>query len=346
MRFNAVDLFCGAGGLTCGLERAGIRVLAGIDIDPDCQFAYEHNNNSKFILKGLSAVSTEEISSLYPKRGFRLLVGCAPCQPFSKYTQGRNKGRDGRWSLLTTFAELITGVRPHIVSMENVTELTRHAIYDEFIFTLKELGYHVTEHKVNCVEYGIAQTRERLVVFASQFGPIPIIPPTHKSADASCVRDVIGRLEPIAAGGRSRQDRLHCASHLSEINLKRIRSSVPGGSWSDWDDDLIAACHKKETGRTYRGVYGRMEWDRPSPTITTQFYGFGNGRFGHPDQDRGLSIREAALLQSFPRTYQFFPSHEPIRFKSAGRMIGNAVPVRLGVVVGESIIRHLEAHLA
>jgi DNA (cytosine-5)-methyltransferase 1 len=230
--------------------------------------------------------------------------------------------------------------------MENVTELTRHAIYDEFIFTLKELGYHVTEHKVKCAEYGVAQTRKRLVVFASQFGPISIIPPTRKSDDAPSVRDVIGKLEPIAAGGQSRQDRQHCASKLSEINLRRIRSSVPGGSWRDWDRDLIAACHMKETGRTYPGVYGRMEWDRPAPTITTQFYGFGNGRFGHPDQDRGLSVREAALLQSFPRAYRFFPPHEPIQFKTAGRMIGNAVPVRLGAIVGKSIIRHIEAHHA
>jgi DNA (cytosine-5)-methyltransferase 1 len=274
-----------------------------------------------------------------------VLVGCAPCQPFSKYTQGQDKERgDDRWSLLTRFADLIAGVRPDVISMENVATLTQHGVYDEFICTLKELEYQVSEYKVSCVKYGIAQNRERLVVLASRLGPISLIKPTHTKHQFRSVRDIIGNLEPITAGGRSERDRIHCASTLSETNQKRIKASRPGGTWKDWDEELIAPCHRKESGKTYRGVYGRMDWDKPAPTITTQFYGFGNGRFGHPEQDRALSIREAALLQTFPRHYKFFPPRAPVRFKSAGRMIGNAVPVRLGLVVGRSIIRHIEAH--
>ena len=136
---------------------------------------------------------------------------------------------------------------------------------------------------------------------------------------------------------------MHAASKLSPLNVERIRASRPGGTWRDWPEHLVAACHRKETGRTYPGVYGRMEWDSPSPTLTTQYYGFGNGRFGHPDQERAISLREGAILQGFPTSYSFVPDGGPIHFKALGRMIGNAVPVTLGEVIGRSINQHLGA---
>ncbi|MEK7357168.1 MAG: DNA cytosine methyltransferase, partial [Bdellovibrionota bacterium] len=124
----------------------------------------------------------------------------------------------------------------------------------------------------------------------------------------------------------------------------RIQHSKPGGSWRDWPDELIAKCHRKKKGRTYPSVYGRMKWDAPSPTITTQFYGFGNGRFGHPEQNRAISLREGSILQTFPRDYVFVKPGDEYRFKVIGRLIGNAVPVRLGEVIGNTIKLHLSQH--
>jgi DNA (cytosine-5)-methyltransferase 1 len=145
----------------------------------------------------------------------------------------------------------------------------------------------------------------------------------------------------LIAGGSDPNDSLHRASSLSKLNLERIKASKPGGSWRDWDKSLLAECHRKQSGKTYPGVYGRMEWDTPAPTITTQCFGYGNGRFGHPEQDRAISLREAAILQTFPEDYCFLPHTERISFSRIGRMIGNAVPVRLGEVIALSILSHL-----
>ena len=155
------------------------------------------------------------------------------------------------------------------------------------------------------------------------------------------VRDAIGSLSPIKAGSAHEDDALHTASKLSSLNLERIRASQPGGTWRGWPEYLIAECHRRRTGHTYPGVYGRMAWDVPTPTITTQFFGFGNGRFGHPEQDRAISLREGAILQGFPQKYAFAPDNTRIHFKALGRMIGNAVPVTLGRTIGHSIMRHI-----
>lgn len=156
------------------------------------------------------------------------------------------------------------------------------------------------------------------------------------------VRDAIGHLQPIAAGEVCKEDLLHRSSSLSNINVRRIRQSVPGGTWRDWDDDLKLNCHKKKSGHTFPSVYGRMEWNKPSPTITTQFYGYGNGRFGHPEQNRAISLREGAILQSFPDDYIFIDDEHPARKRELGTHIGNAVPVELGRAIGISIQRHLD----
>jgi len=133
------------------------------------------------------------------------------------------------------------------------------------------------------------------------------------------------------------------APSLSPLNLRRIKASRPGGTWRNWPPELQAACHRKTTGATYPSVYGRMEWDRPAPTITTQCFGYGNGRFGHPEQDRAISLREAAMLQTFPEMYAFAPPGASIKFNKMGRLIGNAVPVRLGEVIAQSLIGHANA---
>jgi DNA (cytosine-5)-methyltransferase 1 len=159
------------------------------------------------------------------------------------------------------------------------------------------------------------------------------------------VRDEIGGLPKLKSGAADPDDPLHRTRDLSEINLKRIRASVPGGTWEQWPEDLRSPCHRKKSGATFRNVYARMEWDKPAPTITTLSYNFGTGRFGHPEQDRGLSLREAAMLQGFPSTYRFVAEDDPVYFNPLGRLIGNAVPPPLGKAVGEAVRAHALAQV-
>jgi DNA (cytosine-5)-methyltransferase 1 len=346
---TAIDLFCGVGGLTRGLLDAGVRVAAGFDVDEKCHFPYEHNNpGTKFYNKSVTELTYRNLIRHYPKGQARILVGCAPCQTFSKYTQGIKNHRDPKWTLLRDFGRLVRELRPEIVSMENVPELQRYRIFDDFMSILADGGFHYTEDPskwiVYCQDYGIPQYRHRLVIVASRLGQIELIPPTHGPDRYRTVRDALRKLPLLSAGEVCKTDPLHRASRLSDLNLRRIRVSRPGGTWRDWPYRLRADCHREETGTHYSSVYGRMEWNKPSPTITTQFYGFGSGRFGHPEQDRGLTLREGAILQSFPRRYQFVAPDGNYHFKKIGRMIGNAVPVRLGVVIGKTIAKHLAEH--
>lgn len=340
----AIDLFCGIGGLTKGLSLSGINVQAGIDIDDSCRFAYEKNNNAKFINYDITALNGEQLMELYPDNAIRILVGCAPCQPFSKYTNRYRKDgpTDDKWKLLYSFSRLIEEVSPEIVSMENVPELEKETVFSDFVSKLKSLNYYVSQRVVYCPEYGVPQSRKRLVLLASRLGKIQLIPPLFDSDHYPTVRQAIGNLPALQNGEQDSTDSLHRSCRLSSINLKRIRQSTPGGTWRDWDEELQLKCHKKSSGKSYSSVYGRMCWDEPSPTITTQFYGYGNGRFGHPEQDRALSLREGAILQSFPPDYIFVDDEHPSNRRELGIHIGNAVPVELGRAIGISIQQHLQ----
>jgi DNA (cytosine-5)-methyltransferase 1 len=339
---DAVEIFCGIGGSTRGLLDAGVQVVAGYDIDDSCKYAYEYNNKPvKFIAKSVADITKAEIDQHYPEDAWRVLVGCAPCQPFSRYTQGNDNTKDEKWGLLYHFGRLIEEVQPDVVSMENVPDLKKHKVYADFCDLLIRNNYNFSESNVFCPDYGIPQNRTRLVLFASRLGPIEIIPKTHLPKKYRTVKDAIGKLPPIKSGEVYGKDKLHQSVRLTEINIERIRSSKPGGTWRDWPEELVADCHKDKKGKTYPSVYGRMRWDEPSPTITTQFYGFGNGRFGHPQQDRAISLREGAILQTFHKEYRFIEPKREISFKEVGKMIGNAVPVRLGKIVGKTILNHI-----
>lgn len=337
-----VDLFCGAGGLTHGLISRGVKVVAGIDVDEACRYPFEANNAAQFINQDVSRITPKRLNELFGGAEIKILAGCAPCQPFSTYAQRYDVIGSPRWGLLYQFGRLVKGTRPDLVTMENVPSVTKHAVFDDFVEALQKMGYHVHEEFVDCSQYGLPQKRRRMVLLASRLGPIELATP--KLGHVTTVRKAIGRLKPIAPGETHPNDPLHVASKLSELNLERIRASHPGGTWRDWPEHLVAECHRRETGHTYPGVYGRMVWDEPAPTLTTQFYGFGNGRFGHPEQDRAISLREGAILQGFPKNYSFVPRGAPIHFKALGRMIGNAVPVTLGEVIGQSISSHLGSH--
>ena len=337
-----VDVFCGAGGLSHGFKLEGFNVCAGIDIDASCRHAYEHNNGARFVEKNVANVRGADVRSLFAKGQPRILVGCAPCQPFSTYNRKRT---DDKWKLLGEFARLVREARPDVLSMENVPRLTNFhggELLHGFLRKLEDAGYAVWSRVVDCAAYGVPQTRKRLVVLASRVGSIELVPPTHAPGCYRTVRDAIGDLPPIAAGERAPDDPLHRASRLSAVNLARIQAAKPGQTWHDWDARLVAKCHRKRSGRWYQSVYGRMSWDAPAPTITTQCYGFGNGRFGHPKQDRAISLREAARLQTFSRDYQFFAPNERWTISSAARSIGNAVPVSLARAVARSVAQTLE----
>jgi len=342
IKINAVDLFCGAGGLTYGLNSGGINVLAGIDLDPACEYPYSTNNSAKFILKNIADVSGEEIKQFFPKNEYSLLAGCAPCQAFSSYTQAKKIPHNAKWSLIRHFLRLIGEIKPDFVTMENVSNLTKEQIFCEFVSKLEANKYYVWYNIVNCSQYGVPQKRQRLVLIASRIKRIGLLD-CCQTAPVT-VREAIGNLPPLMSGEVSLHDNLHKASALSPLNLKRIRASRPGKTWRDWPDELVAECHRLDSGKTYPGVYGRMEWDDVSPTITTQFFGFGNGRFGHPEQDRALSLREGAILQTFPPSYKFVRPEVQATMKTIGRLIGNAVPVKLGESIAKSLLKSLSKH--
>jgi len=343
VRVGAVDLFCGAGGLTHGLQKEGIDVRLGVDIDPACEYPYVANNKVSFLRKSVTELRAEDLAPSFEGSTIRLLAGCAPCQTFSRYNQKAGPD-DARWRLLDEFSRLVGGVAPELVTMENVPGLMGQEVFSEFVQRLQKLEYFVYYEVVLCSEYGMPQQRQRLVLLASKLGPIKLLDPKQVRWKKTDVRNAIGKLPPLAHGEINKRDPLHQCAELSDLNLRRIRASVPGGSWKDWDKEIVAKCHRKKTGKTYPSVYGRMKWDEPSPTMTTQFFGFGNGRFGHPEQDRAISLREGAILQSFPKSYKFTAPGEPIFRKTLGRLIGNAVPVRLGELIGRSIHAHVSEH--
>lgn len=343
MPAQVIDLFCGVGGLTRGLLDAGLDVIAGFDNDPTCQFTYEYNNEVEYNVRNIREVTGAEIDNLYAPNAIKILVGCAPCQPFSqmRFKLKDANQQDDKYNLLLEFGRLIEETHPSIISMENVPQIRETEIYQQFLSILQNNGYHIDAKVVFCPDYGIPQTRRRFVLIGSLLGPIHLIEPTHNRQEVH-VRDFIENLPPIEAGETDPQDPMHRSATLSEKNLMRIRASTPGGTWRDWPEELRCECHKKESGQTYSSVYGRMTWEQIGPTITTQFYSYGTGRYGHPEQDRALSLREGALLQTFPQNYNFINPNTDFVFGDIARHIGNAVPVRLGEVIGTSILNHLD----
>jgi DNA (cytosine-5)-methyltransferase 1 len=340
-RIEAIDLFCGVGGLSCGLRSAGVRVVAGIDLDAACQYPYKANHpGAKFLLEDVAELTGAELEGLWTPGAVRLLAGCAPCQPFSSYANTKVAADTTKWGLLFQFGRLVSETRPDLVTMENVPGLAGEAPFKNFLRTLQDLGYRVCHGVLNAADFGAPQQRKRLVLLASLLGGAVKLPePTHAGpARWVTVREAVDQLPAIADGETCSTDPLHKASELSPLNKKRVRASRPGGTWRDWPAELVAACHRKESGKHSAGVYGRMEWDKPAPTMTTLCIGYGNGRFGHPQQHRGISLREAAIFQSFPAKYKFVAPGAPVMAKPLARLIGNAVPPKLGAAVGRALL--------
>ena len=342
-KIEVIDLFCGIGGLTNGLKKAGLNISKGYDINPYFKYGYEKNNKAKFICQDIREIKGQEIFD--KKSKIKILVGCAPCQPFSIYTTKYkyNKDNNSSWNLLNEFLRVIEESKPQIISFENVPNLKNKKIFEGFIESLKKMKYEISYKIVNCIEYGIPQSRKRIVLLASKYGDIKLVNTISKKPKT--LGDILSKqkLEKIDSGERSKKDFLHTSPKLSELNIKRIKKSIPWGTWMDWDEKLRLECHKKLSGKSYTGVYGRMDYDKPSPTLTTKFYSYGTGRFGHPEENRAISIREGALIQTFPKKYKFCKK-EDFRITKLGLAIGNAVPPKLGLYIGKSIKKHLKKY--
>ena len=333
---RAVDLFCGIGGLTYGLARSGVTVRAGFDNDESCRYAYEANNpGAQFVATDIRDIRGEHIERLFANATTSVLVGCAPCQPFSAHNRKLRKTAD--CSLVYEFARLIQEAQPDFVSMENVPGLAKHQAFADFLLTLKDLGYHHDAAVVRCSDYGVPQKRQRLVLLASRHGPVAV--PKY-NAKSGTVREFIHELPTIGDGEAHPADPAHITVPLTGLNKRRIQQSKPGGTWRDWDDALLNDCHRDSY---YPAPYGRMCWDDIAPTITTQFCYYSTGRFGHPEQDRAISVREGALLQTFPATYKLSEDDQPVIVRDAARQIGNAVPVKLAEAIGKSIVEAANA---
>lgn len=345
-RIEVVDLFCGIGGLSYGMKAAGFKILAGFDLDYTCHYAYEANTCGEFIYKDIIKVKAEDILPRYSKDAIRVLAGCAPCQPFSSYAFKNKKKDSNKYDLLYEFGRLVREVKPDIVTMENVPAIRTFKlkpVLQDFISLLEIEEYHVWCDVVYCPDFGIPQTRKRLVLIASKLGDVEPLVATHDKDNYVTVRDVIGRLMPLKAGEASPFDPMHRSRKLTALGLQRIKATPEGGGWKDWSEDLLLECHKKKNGESYASVYGRMRWNSPAPTMTTQCTSLGSGRFGHPSQNRAITPREAALLQTFPETYKFFEDEFSASLKQLSRYIGNAVPPKLGEVIAQNIISHVKS---
>jgi DNA (cytosine-5)-methyltransferase 1 len=330
----AADLFCGVGGLTRGLADSGINVLKGYDFDGAAKETYEKNNvGSTFFEIDVSKLNGKEIlKGINRKKNYFLLAGCAPCQPFSLINQS-NKEEGDRKDLLLQFGRLIKETAPDFIFMENVPGLMngrgKH-IFKKFISILEKEKYHYDYGVLNTMNYGVPQRRRRLVLVASKFSEIKIPEGSKKIVK---LKDVLKKYPILKAGEKNNEFLNHDARGVSDLNLKRLKL-IPknGGSRTDLPNELILECHKKHKG--HADVYGRMNFEDVSPTLTCKCTCISNGRFGHPTQNRAISVREAAAIQTFPDDYEFFGN-----MGQNTKWVGNAVPVKFAGVFGKHFIK-------
>lgn len=339
MKIKVFDFFSGCGGTSAGLQAAGMEIVFGLDVDPDAAATFRWNfPQAQFLQTDLTRLRADRLQSLVSahRSGPILFCGCAPCQPFSKQNFHR-RVTDSRIPLLSHFGRFVCYFRPEFVLVENVPGL--QAISQEpgplpgFANLLQRLDYQVVKGTIDCCDYGVPQKRQRFVLLASNMGNIGLPPKScsWRSAVLNRRRMDIG-IPPIEAGQECDSVPNHRAASLSPMNLRRIRATPPGGSRLDWPSNLALACHAGHTGHT--DVYGRLRMDQPASALTTRCISLSNGRFGHPVEDRALSVREAASLQTFARDFRFFGS-----LNSMARQIGNAAaPTLLARCLGECFI--------
>jgi len=345
MRYTCIDSFSGAGGLGLGLKRAGFEILLSFDIDKKCIDTI--NSNTKYFHH---RAETADIADMLSgallkkcdlKRGdLFLLAGGPPCQGFS--IQRRGDDFDVRNTLVLKYGRLIEELYPLFFVMENVSGIAGKrgkTILQQLIEQAESIGYKVHIALLNAQEYGVPQRRKRYIIVGERKDlntqyqyPVP-------QSQTITVRETIGFLPvPPEDGTDYPGISLHRRDKLSPKNLQRINAIKAGEGRDNLPDELLADCHKIDSAIIgYRNVYGRMAWDDVAPTITARFDSFTRGQFGHPDQPRSISLREGALLQTFPIDFNFSGTKVDI-----ARQIGNAVPPVLAEQIGESIIKCFE----
>jgi DNA (cytosine-5)-methyltransferase 1 len=360
---KAIDFFCGAGGMTNGLLRSGIDVIMGVDNHLPCKDTYEHATNNtrpngkpvKFFHRDINSLSADELLSITDlKRNDDnlVLVGCSPCQYWSVVNTDRNKAQQGK-RLIDHFRDLVLDIQPAYVVVENVPGLatrSKESGLDTFKLELSNCNskYKFVSAIVPVMHYGVPQKRKRFILIATRLpGPITLPPATQVEGSyptGVLVRDFLGEVNgfpPIPAGHSDLSSFHHTSSAMQEQNLKRIQLTAKnGGKRSIWKDneELMINAYRNLNVNDFPDVYGRMSWDEPAPTITTKFNSFTNGRFGHPEEDRALSLREGATLQTFPKEYVFVG-----KMIEVARQIGNAVPPELAKRIGHHLLTHHNA---
>ncbi|MFV0587696.1 DNA cytosine methyltransferase [Bacteroides reticulotermitis] len=342
--YKAVDFFCSGGGMSYGMQQAGINIIAGIDFDKNCEETYKSNiKEAEFILADVFELKESELKkklSLKRNDDKLVLIGCSPCQFWSIINTDREKSKKSK-DLLKEFRRFVEYFKPGYVVVENVPGVLKRkkeSGLEDFIQWLKDSNYtvHFGVHEVS--EYGVPQHRKRFTLIANRVTKTEI-EPQKEQGKKKTVRDVIGEengFPKIPAGHKDNSSFLHTTAGLEDINIKRLAiTEKDGGTRLAYVDnpELAPNCHKNNK-ESFKDTYGRMWWDRPAPTITTKFFSISNGRFAHPEENRAISLREGAVLQSFPKNYIF----KTTSIAATARMIGNAVPPKYAESIGKAII--------
>ena len=338
---KAIDFFCGAGGVTCGFKQAGINVLGGIDNDVACKETYEKNNDTKFLhadIRKLKKSSLKNEFGISKNDDELIFIGCSPCQYYTNLKTDKTSSEEGRM-LLEDFQKFVNYYKPGYILIENVSGLKKNnnSPLVKFKRLLEKHKYIVKDKIINAKYYGVPQNRRRFVLIATRITENISFPDENKN-NLITVKDVIGDtkiFKSVCAGYIDSTDFQHSVAKLIDLNLARIKNTPKdGGDRRSWENnpDLQLECYKNHSG--HYDVYGRMKWDKPAPTITTKFRYTSNGRYGHPEQNRAISLREGATLQSFPLNYYFHSTS----LNAIGKMIGNAVPPQLAQILGKTIM--------
>ena len=333
-KYSAIDVFSGCGGLSEGMRKAGFKVVAAFDNDPDAIKTYKLNHTRTTMFeKDIRKVKMSEVRALFADEPLYLLAGCPPCQGFSSVRRLNRKrsARDNRNNLVLEFLRFVKALKPLTIMMENVPGLINYSLFKKILKELEKIGYNPKVDIVAIQDYGVPQRRKRLVMVGSLLGQLDTALPTGERVT---VKDMIGQLEHIS----ETKDPIHriVAAHSPEV-MKRIRATPKNGGSRKDIPQFALNCHKRENVG-FNDVYGRLRWDDYSTTITGGCLNPSKGRFLHPIEDRSLTAREAALLQTFPRDYKF---PEDISKTGIALLIGNALPPKFSYIQSHNIYKHI-----
>lgn len=339
MKYYSTDLFSGVGGLTAGMHEAGFQTKIAIELEPDAVKGYKMNfPNTEVFQKDIRNISKEEIQEQLGDQPLHLLAGCPPCQGFSSIRKLNRKAsvRDDRNSLVEEYFRMVKELKPLTIMMENVPGLKDYYLFKDIVKRLDDLGYNPKVEVVNVKDYGVPQSRKRLIMVGSLLGNLDIAPAT---GEKRTVRTEIEHLPPPEKTTDPLQKIV--ANHTKRIKRQIQLTPKDGGSRKDLPEEYTLECHKKN-GVGFNDIYGRLRWDDYSTTITGGCLNPSKGRYLHPEQDRVITPREAAILQSFDPEYKF---PLDISKSSLALMIGNALPPRFSYVQSLNIKEHLDQHL-